>query len=263
MDIDSEIPAGQSGKRKPLPDGVARKIEGWARSNRFGSGSRLPSERELAARIGASRNVVREALRILETRGVVEVRHGVGTFAANNLADTEPRIPVKFDVRAEQLPVSEILVARRAIECAVVAVAARACDTFDLEELHRLVEAAARAVEAGDSAGFVEADLGFHEALGICTHNSLLRQVQLEITRATRAVRGIASATHEAMQAAVRFHGEIVEACAKGDEEAARAVMLLHLIDAAERTLGAARGGVPDESDEDREGEGEESRRAR
>lgn len=261
--IDSEIPAGQPGKRRPLPDGVARKIEGLIRSKRFGPGSRLPSERELAASTGTSRNVVREALRILETRGVVQVRHGVGAFAADNLPDTEPRVPVKLDVRAEQLPVSEILVARRAVECAVVAVAARACDTYDLEELHRLVEAAARAIEAGDRARFVEADLGFHEALGICTHNSLLSQVQIEITHATRAVRGIASATHDAMEAAVRFHREIAETCARGDDEAAQAVMLLHLIDGAERTLGAARGGVLDENDENREWAGEESRGTR
>jgi GntR family transcriptional regulator, transcriptional repressor for pyruvate dehydrogenase complex len=250
-DNESDISAGQPGKRKALPGGVARQIEGWVRSERFGPGGRLPSERELAVRIGTSRNVIREALRILETRGVVEVRHGTGTFATNNLADAEPRIPVKFDMRAEELPVSEILVARRAIECAVVAVAARACDTFDLGELRRLIEVAVRATEAGDRAKFVEADLGFHEALGICTHNSLLRQVQLEITRATQAVRGIASATREGMQAAIQFHREIADACAKGDEEAARAVMLLHLVDAAERTLGGARGGVPDENDED------------
>lgn len=248
MDIEGVVSAGQEGKRKALPGGVARQIEGWVRSKRFAPGSRLPSERELSARLGASRNVVREALRILETQGVVEVRHGIGTFATNNLAGGEPRIPVKFDVQAEELPVSEILVARRAIECAVAAVAARVCDTFDLEELNRLVEVAAHAAESQDEAKFVEADLGFHEALGSCTHNSLLRQVQLEITRATREVRGIASATHDAMQAAVRFHREIAEACAKGDDEAARAVMLLHLIDAAERTWGGAQDGARDEN---------------
>jgi GntR family transcriptional regulator, transcriptional repressor for pyruvate dehydrogenase complex len=256
-EIDTEISAGRPGKRKALPAGAARQIEGWVRSERFGPGGRLPSERELAVRVGTSRNVVREALRILETRGVVEVGHGIGTFAGNNLADTEPRIPVKFDVRAQELPVSEILVARRAVECAVVTVAARACDTFDLGELHRLVDVAVRAIKAGDSAGFMEADLEFHEALGICTHNSILRQVQQEITRATRAFRGIMFANHDAMQAAIRFHREIVEACAKGDEEAARAIMLLHLIDGAERTLGGTGDGVPDENNEvgDREEE--------
>jgi DNA-binding FadR family transcriptional regulator len=184
---------------------------------------------------------------------VVEVRHGVGTFATDNFAKSEPRIPVRFDVEAEELPLSEIMAARRALECAVVAVVARACDTFDVEELNRLVEVAAHAAEAEDRVRFVAADLGFHEALGHCTHNSLLRQVQVEITRATGAVRDIASATHDAMRAAVRFHREIVEACAKKDEEAARAVMLLHLIDAAERTLGGAVSGVRDDRGAERD----------
>ncbi len=252
-DADDRPSADHGSRRKALPDGVARQIEGWVRSRRFAPGSRLPSERELAARIGTSRNVVREAVRILETRGMVEVRHGVGTFATDNFAKGEPRIPVRFDVQAEDLPLSEIMVARRAVECAVVAVAARACDTFDVEELSRLVGVAAHAAEAEDRVRFVEADLGFHEALGHCTHNSLLRQVQIEITRATGAVRGIASATHDAMRAAVRFHREIVEACAKKDEEAARAVMLLHLIDAAERTLGGAGNGAREDQRADGE----------
>jgi GntR family transcriptional regulator, transcriptional repressor for pyruvate dehydrogenase complex len=258
VDADDSPSAVQGGKRKALPGGVARQIEGWVRSKRFGPGSRLPSERELAARIGTSRNVVREAVRILETRGVVEVRHGIGTFATDNLADGEPRIPVRFDLEAEELPVSEIMVARRAVECAVVAVAARACDTFDVEELYRLVDVTARAAEAEDSTRFVEADLGFHEALGHCTHNLLLRQVQSELTRATGAVRGIALATHEAMQAAVQFHREIAEACAKKDEEAARAVMLLHLIDAAERTLGGAMSDVRGDNRTERDREGDQ-----
>jgi GntR family transcriptional regulator, transcriptional repressor for pyruvate dehydrogenase complex len=237
-DIEGEVPASQAGerkaqpgKRKALPGGVAQQIEDWVREERFGPGNRLPSERELAIRIGTSRNVVREALRILETRGVVEVRHGIGTFAINNPADTQPRFTVNFDLRAEQLSESEILVARRAIECAVVTVATRACDTFDLEELHRLVDVAARAVEAEDRARFVAADLEFHEALGTCTHNSMLRQVQLEVIRATRAVQENSPGTRDAMQATVWFHREIAGACAKGDEDAARAIMLLHLID--------------------------------
>lgn len=88
------------------------------------AGSKLPAERELASRLGASRNVLREALRILETRGVVEVRHGVGTFLAQQTAEGRVTIPVQLQLEASQLSVDEILVARRAIECAVVEVGA-------------------------------------------------------------------------------------------------------------------------------------------
>lgn len=222
-----------------LPREVARQVEGWVRGRRFGAGSKLPGERELAIRLGTSRNVLREALKILETRGVVEVRHGVGTFVAEMALQGYLTIPVQLRVEASELSVEEILVARRAIECAVVEVGARTRDEFDLEEMRHLLRIAAKAEEAHDRPGFVQADLGFHEALGKCTHNPILLEVQTGITRSTAAVRGIATETQDAMRAALRFHGEILDAFARADGEAARAVMLLHLIDAGERALSA------------------------
>lgn len=226
--------------RGALPQDVARRIEGWVRSGRFAAGSRLPPERELAIRIGTSRNVLREALRILETRDVVSVRHGIGTFVTEGaLAGQHLTLPVQLRLEASSLPVEEVLVARRAIECAVVEVAARARDELDLEELRALLETTAAAEQARELERFVEADLGFHELLGACTHNPLLRDVQRELTRATAAVRGVATESHDAMRAAVRFHGEILDAIARADAEAARAVMVLHLVDAGERVLGA------------------------
>jgi DNA-binding FadR family transcriptional regulator len=225
--------------RRVLPLEVARQVEGWIRSRRFAVGSRLPGERELSIRLGTSRGVLREALRILETRGAIEVRQGVGTFVAETPSSRNLTIPVQLRLEASQLPVEEILVARRAIECAIVEVAARTRDDFDLEDLRGLLADSAIAEELHDTAAFVSADVRFHELLGQCTHNPLLREIQTEISRATAAERTIASATHDAKRAALRFHGEIVDAVARGDGEAARAVMLLHLIDVGERALGA------------------------
>lgn len=230
--------AGPAG-RKALSRDVARQLEGWARSRRLVAGSKLPAERGLAPRLGASRNVLREALRILETRGVVEVRHGVGTFLAQQTAEGRVTIPVQLQLEASQLSVDEILVARRAIECAVVEVGTRNRDEFDLDEMQALLKVAAKAEASNDVDSFVKADLGFHELLGQCTHNQLLQEVQTQITRSTAAVRGIASTTHDAMGAALRYHAEIRDAFARGDGQAASAVMLLHLIDAGERALGA------------------------
>ena len=222
-----------------LPRALAQLIEGRVRARRFRPGSKLPAERELANQLGASRNVLREALRILETRGVVEVRYGVGTFVTEHAASSHLTVPVALHLEASQLAVEEITLARRVIECAIVEVAARARDDLDLQEMRGLLEATATAAEAGDAKRFIELDLAFHELLGSCTHNSILRQMQSELTRATATVRGIAIRTHDAMRAAMRFHGEILDALAMGDGETARAVMLLHLGDAGERLFGA------------------------
>jgi GntR family transcriptional regulator, transcriptional repressor for pyruvate dehydrogenase complex len=232
--------SGQSDRRDDsLPRALAQLLEGRVRARRFPPGSKLPPERELAIQLGASRNVIREALRILETRGVVEVRYGVGTFVTEHAASNHLTIPVGLTLEASRLAVHEITLARRVIECAIVEVAARTRDDLDLQEMRTLIEASAAAQEAGDSQRFIELDLAFHELLGSCTHNSILRQMQSELTRATATVRGIASQTHGAMRAAMRFHGEILDALTLGDAETARAVMLLHLGDAGERLFGA------------------------
>lgn len=222
-----------------LPREVAREVERWARTRRLGPGSRLPAERDLAGRLGASRSVLREAIKILETRGLVEVRHGVGTFLVAPGNRGQLTIPVQVRLEASRLPVEEIFLARRTIECAVTEVGARLRDELDLAEMQSLLDEAARAAAVQDQPAYIEADLRFHEVLGQCTHNPLLQEVQREITRSTAAVRGVASATQDAMQAAVGFHGGILEAFRRGDADEARAVMLLHLVDAGERAMAA------------------------
>lgn len=218
---------------------MAQRIEAWIRFGRYAPGSQLPPERELAIRLGTSRNVLREALRILETRGSVQIRHGIGTFVSKDLPEGASEIPVSMSLPTGHLPIDQVMVARRAVECAVVEVAARSVDDADLEPLREVLGDTARCVATRNQERYVEMDLRFHELLGMCTHNPLLQEIQVELTRATSTTRNIATETHDAMQAAVRFHGEILDALTRRDAEAARAAMLLHLVDANERLLAA------------------------
>ena len=227
------------GRRLPLPQDIASRIEASVQVGRYEVGSRLPPERELCIRMRVSRNILREALRVLETRGIVEIRHGVGAFVVGY--PTADRVQVPIEVRLERatFPVNEVMVGRRAIECAVVEVAARARDDTDLARLRELLDGAARCVTEGDSTTYVDLDVKFHEYLGTCTHNRLLEDIQVELTKATSSVRSIATETFDAMRAAVGFHGEILDALARGDGEAARAAMVMHLLDARERLVAA------------------------
>ena len=118
-------------------------------------------------------------------------------------------IPVQLQLEASQLSVDEILVARSAMDGADMEGVRRNRDEFDLDEMQALLKVAAKAEAGNDVDSFVKADLGFHELLGQCTHNQLLQEVQIQITRSTAAVRGIASTTHDAMGAALRYHAEI------------------------------------------------------
>ncbi|HXW82677.1 MAG TPA: FadR/GntR family transcriptional regulator [Acidimicrobiales bacterium] len=228
-------PVEDRAARRALPASVAEQVEEWILTERFNSGGRLPPERQLAATLGTSRNVLREALRILETRGTVEVRHGVGAFVADTVG-TSVVLPLQMRLESVQLPVEEVSVARQTIECAVVGFAARARDELDLQELRSLLDRSVRAAEAQDREQFGEAALSFHEALGACTHNRLLRDIQTGLTRTTANVRGLVS-DPEAMQASLRFHTKLFEAVVARDAGLASAVMLMHLLDDGERVM--------------------------
>lgn len=226
-------------RRRPLPQDVASRLEASVQVGRYKVGSQLPPERELSLRMGVSRNILREALRVLETRGVVEIRHGVGAFVVAYPAAEAAQVPVEVRLQRAAFPVEEVMAARRAIECAVVEVAAKARDETDLRRLRELLDEAARCVAEGDAKAYVDLDLEFHEYLGTCTHNRLLEDVQKELTKATLSVRSIATETFDAMTAAVGFHGDILDALVCGDGEAARAAMVMHLLDARERLVAA------------------------
>ena len=230
-------------QRRPLPQDISSRIEASIQVGRYAIGMRLPPERALATRMGTSRNVLREALRILETRGVVEIRHGIGAFIVANPSSGPSQIPIEIRLQRATLPVDEVMVVRRAIECAVVEVAARARDEADLEQLRELLDQASHCVEERDADRNIELDIRFHEFLGVCTHNRLLADIQAELTRATSSVRSIASDTYDAVRAAIVFHGEIIDALTRRDAEAARAAMVMHLLDARERLVAALIGG--------------------
>lgn len=226
-------------RRRSLPQDLASRLEASVQVGRYKVGSRLPPERELSLRMGVSRNILREALRILEARGVVEIRHGIGAFVVAYPASEAAQVPVEVRLQRATFPIEEVMVSRRAIECAVVEVAAKARDDTDLERLRELLDGAAQCVAQRGIKTYVDLDVKFHEYLGTCTHNRLLEDIQKELTKATLSVRDIATETLDAMAAAVGFHGDILDALACGDGEAARAAMVMHLLDARERVVAA------------------------
>ena len=66
---------------------IADAIHGYIRENNLKPGDRLPSERALSQQLGTGRHSVREALRVLENQGIIEVRMGAGTFVAEETQD--------------------------------------------------------------------------------------------------------------------------------------------------------------------------------
>ncbi|RJG20888.1 FadR/GntR family transcriptional regulator [Massilia cavernae] len=143
---------------------VASRIEALIREEQIGQGSRLPPERELAARLSVSRASLREALIALELGGLVEVRGGSGVYVSAALA-------VPAAVEAGPGPF-EVLAARRLIESEICAIAARVATDSAKDAILKAVLDMEQNHDNYDSNEL--ADREFHMSIARATGNSAL-----------------------------------------------------------------------------------------
>lgn len=216
-----------------LVDRLAARIRG----NHYPAGERLPSESAIVEEFGVSRTVVREAISKLQAAGLVETRHGIGTFVIG-LGDATP-----FQVSPEQLATLQDVIAvlelRIGIETEAAALAAQRRAVDNLRRMREALDAFAAAVEEGRDA--VGPDFQFHLEVARATQNS--RFVDLvaalgsgAIPRARLSGEIVRSEEQKVYLRRVNAeHESILEAIAAADVEAARAAMRMHLANSRER----------------------------
>ena len=158
------------GKSKLYTSIVDQILEG-VRSSAFPPGTALPAERILAQRLGVSRGSVREAIRVLEHAGVLDVRSGSGTFVTSAALSQAAALRAHAALVGEESPL-DIMVARRAIEPTAARLAAEHRDGQDVEALKTTIDEQARLVEAGNDP--TAADLRFHRMLAHAGQNPVL-----------------------------------------------------------------------------------------
>lgn len=194
-------------------------------------GDRLPAERDLAGLFGVSRNSVREALKDLESKGVIETRQGGGSFLAaskRNLLGNELR--TQLDKTQAQL-IDDMLELRRAFEVEAASLAAQRATTENLEAIRKVL---AQMAEAGtDPEVGVQADLDFHLQVAAATKNQLLIDLMATLAkrleeniRATRRHRFTDASRH---QDTLNEHEEIYHAIAANNSELAKRLMDRHI----------------------------------
>lgn len=207
-------------------------------------GSALPAERTLAARFGVSRASVREAIRVLEHAGVLDVRGGSGTYVTEVGVSKAAALRAQAAVAGEHSPL-DVIVARHAIEPSCAEIAATERLGRDLERLEQAIAQQAERVAAGEDGA--ESDLSFHVGVAAATHNPVLillfdrladimrRAPWSELKHQTR----ISSSGGERD---VREHTAVLRAIERQDAAAASRSMQRHL-SSVERDLLAEVGG--------------------
>ncbi len=216
------------GRKDGLVDRVVHAIEEHIIGGRLAVGTRLPPEREFSEHLGVSRPVVREAVRILTTRGLLETRHGIGTTVrAISRAEVVKPLRLFLRTRGEEISIEHLHQVRSILEVENAALAAEQGTEEDVQDLTRIcreMEAAAH-----DAAQFAVTDSEFHRRLSQTTHNPLMILLLDSIHDMMAEVRALVGSQQGLFERVMPTHIRVLEAVAAHDKTGAREGMREHL----------------------------------
>jgi GntR family transcriptional repressor for pyruvate dehydrogenase complex len=221
--------------KNSLVSHVVDRVRGLIEQGNLQPGDRLPTESVLVERLGVSRGALREAVRQLETLGLLTVEHGRGMFVAGG--DDLSRCAQLFRSAMAVSPKDSLQFAefRRIIECYAARRAAERATPADVAELERFLDLKD---EGGLSAEGVHWDWLFHRKLAELAGNQVLLNVMVVLQE--MVVAGIAHTTRAPDADEVRrshhLHRAIIDAVRAGDADAAEKAMNAHM-DALVKTL--------------------------
>lgn len=230
----SVIPADVGSRQEPpatlrptrLPVWLADQLEASLLDGRYPIGAQMPTEKGIAEGYGVSRQVVREAARLLEDRGLVDIRPGRGmTVLAPDVDVTVQRFRVLL--QRGEASFRQLMELRQMTEGDMAALAAVHREDEDVRRMRASIEQASTHID--DYAACLDADLAFHLAVARATHNPFVMAFVLPINTMLRdsyrrPISYLATQPHT-----ISEHGAIADAIAAGDVDAARLVTNQHL----------------------------------
>ena len=170
-------------EKQTLGEKTAEKLLQMIREHGYTAGDKLPTEMELCELLGAGRNTVREALRILVSRNIVTIRQGAGTFISEK--NGVPDDPLGFSMMEDRRKLTQdLLQIRVMLEPPIAALAAQNASEEDLRKLEEiLLEVEELIVRRED---YSQKDSQFHAQIAACTHNTVMSNLVPVITEGVR-----------------------------------------------------------------------------
>lgn len=159
---------------KTLAEQVADGIMNLIQETPYKAGDKLPTEKELCESTGAGRNTVREALKILASRNVLEIRQGAGTFVSEKQGI--PDDPLGFSMVNDHVKLTkDLLQVRIMLEPQIAALAAQCAKEHEIRELEEILEEMEAAMKKRED--YSELDTKFHTKIAQCTHNIVMENL--------------------------------------------------------------------------------------
>ena len=205
---------------------IVRQVKAMIADGKLKGGDRLPPERDLAEKFVVSRTSVREALRALESLGLVEIRPGEGTFVRQVSIDTLIE-PLALLMVSQREAIGELFEARRLLEPSLAALAATRATPDEIQEMERILDEQGKEVASGRT-GLAQ-DAQFHAAIGAAAHNRAITRIAHGIMDLLTQSREDSLNTPGRPTRSHEDHRRILAAIGRRDADGARAAMLEHI----------------------------------
>lgn len=226
--MDNESMFRNVGVQGGLVDRVVNEIQRVIVSGELEPGMKLLPERELADQLGVSRTVVREAVRILVAKGLLETKPGVGTIVRQVTSDqiVEP-LSLLLQTQKGGVSIEHLHQVRRMLEVEIAGLAAIQATEEDIRELSELLTEMESVTDIPEV--FAARDADFHQGLAKTTHNPLLIILLDSIRDLMQEVRLMVTRHPDLRTRVMPDHRRILERVAARDPEGARQAMEDHL----------------------------------
>lgn len=217
----------ESLRPQPLKDQVIGQLKRLVEDGVLRPGDQLPSERELSEQLQVSRGTVREAVQFLHALGLVEIRHGSGTFIASARDVHELRREWQRWTLGHSARIHDLLEVRRGLESFAAELAATRVVRHGLQAMEDAIALMQAATE--DVTALVQADVAFHSALCETTGNAALVELADALGQQLLRERAALWDMPGRPVRSLKEHMSIYGAIKAGDAARARANVLEHL----------------------------------
>lgn len=203
---------------------------------RLKRGDQIESDRELAKKLNVGRSAVREALKVLDVLGMIDIRLGQGTYITSRETNFFS-VPLSWSLFLDGSQVKSILQVRGALELRAVQLAAQCEDKNKLDKLTDIYYRMQKTFqESKDSDNLqhalqetLDADIEFHTCIAECSGNPIILSMLTTIRNFLKRVSGTGMVDAEQLQAVVEEHQKLYGAIISGNVEAATETMMKHL----------------------------------
>jgi GntR family transcriptional regulator, transcriptional repressor for pyruvate dehydrogenase complex len=223
-------------REEPLSQKIEMQIRNAIRQNLFLPGDKLPGELELAQKFGVSRTAVREALRILSGRGLVNIQRGSGVYISEiDVASVVDPFYQLLEMKCGQVSQLHLIRVRKFIEPEIARLAAIHCDDSDIDFLTSNYAQMSDRAEKPEE--MIDVDIQFHFRLAEATQNPIIPVIMQPIFQLLHKFIQATYKQSHAPDLALENHRKLLNCMKSRDPDAAFQIMKTHMAQAEEHVL--------------------------